>query len=65
MDVPKEGVSKLEFSKLRCSLTNLNIFDVLEEKEIVVQDNIKKTYDDRVDDIEIQDLLRLLFIVNS
>ncbi len=37
----------------------MNIFDVLEEKEIVVQDYIKKTFDDRFEDIEIQDLLRL------
>eukprot|EP01017_Pseudomicrothorax_dubius_P033633 TRINITY_DN451_c0_g1_i4.p1 TRINITY_DN451_c0_g1~~TRINITY_DN451_c0_g1_i4.p1 ORF type:complete len:252 (+),score=51.97 TRINITY_DN451_c0_g1_i4:61-756(+) len=52
------AVGKVSYEKLKCTMTNMDMFEVLEKREIVVEGYIKKRFDEFFDGITIQDLLR-------
>ena len=64
MSSSKETIEKFKYKKLSTQKTNLDLFNVMYESEIVSEETgyIKKDYDDYVEDISICDKLKQALI---
>ncbi|KAL4485995.1 hypothetical protein ABPG72_003929 [Tetrahymena utriculariae] len=58
MNAPKENYSTIKYKRLKVNQIKMDLFDRLEENNLVVKDMIKQTYEDFVEDIQINDLVR-------
>ncbi|KAL4436057.1 hypothetical protein ABPG74_022292 [Tetrahymena malaccensis] len=58
MNTPKENYSSIKYKRLKVNQIKMDMFDRLEENNLVVKDMIKQTYEDFVEEIQINDLVR-------
>ncbi|EAR99613.2 hypothetical protein TTHERM_00586530 (macronuclear) [Tetrahymena thermophila SB210] len=58
MNSPKENYSTIKYKRLKVNQIKMDLFDRLEENNLVVKDMIKQTYEDFVEEIQINDLVR-------
>lgn len=60
---PKENYSTVKYKRLKLNQIKMDLFDKLTEKNIVVNDLIKQTYEDFVEEIAINDLIRSVHFI--